>query len=277
MHVTRILIDPSAKGVYFFNRFRKQGKWRVADKPESEWGRVECEPIVPEALWSQVNQIIETQLKSWKRRGRLPVQVFGNLAHCSCGGKMYVRSNSPKYVCRKCQNKIPIADLEAIFQEEMKAFFARPERIAEHLQSATKNLTEKEIMLSAHEREIQKVRDAMTRTHQLYLDGGITVEGFREFYMPVEQRLNQLKAELPKLQAEMDLLRVNNLSADEVLSEAQGLYDRWPKLPTEDKRKIAESIIEKVVIGDREIDITFSCLPSSEEMTKTQQQLRGPG
>jgi site-specific DNA recombinase len=168
-------------------------------------------------------------------------------------------------------------DLEAIFQEEMKRFFANPERIAHHLQSATKNLSEKETLLAAHEREIQKVRENMTRTHRLYLDASVTSQGFREFYMPAEARLNQLVAELPKVQAEVDFLRVNNLSADEVLSEAHGLYDRWPKLPTEDKRKIAESIIEKIVIGDREIDINFSYLPSSEEMTKSQQQLRGPG
>jgi hypothetical protein len=58
--------------------------------------------------------------------------------------------------------------------------------------------------------------------------------------------------------------RLTNVSADEVLCEAQTLYDRWPKLPTEDKRKIAESIVEKIVIGDGEIDITLSCLPASE-------------
>lgn len=277
MQVTRVLIETSAKGIYYFNRGKKNGDWRQVAKPESEWGKVECEPIVSETLWNQVNQIIEEQLKGWKKPGRLPVQVFGNLAHCTCGHKMYVRSNSPKYVCRKCHNKIPIVDLEAIFQDEMKAFFARPERIAQHLQSATKNLTEKQTLLAAHEREIQKVRDEMTRTHRLYLDGGITAQGFKDFYMPAEQRLNQLTAELPKLQAEVDLLKVNNLSADEVLTEAQGLYDRWPKLPTDDKRKIAESIIDKIVIGDGEIDITFSCLPSSEKMTKSQQQLRGQG
>ena len=95
--------------------------------------------------------------------------------------------------------------------------------------------------------------------------------------MPAETQLNQLVAELPKLQAELDLLKVNNLSADEVLAEAQTLYSRWPELPTEDKRKIAESIVEKIVIGEGEIDITLSYLPSSEEMTKAQQQLRGPG
>jgi site-specific DNA recombinase len=61
------------------------------------------------------------------------------------------------------------------------------------------------------------------------------------------------------------------------LSEAETLYVRWPELPTDTKRQIAESIIEKLVIGDGEIDITLSYLPSSEELTKAQQQLRGPG
>ena len=141
MQITRILTDTSAKGLYLFNRGKKHGNWRQAIKPETEWGKVECEPIVPEPLWNQVNQIIEEQLKSRKKPGRLPVQVFGNLAHCACGHKMYVRSNSPKYVCRKCHNKIPIADLDAIVRDELKAFFANPQRIAEHLQAANQNPT----------------------------------------------------------------------------------------------------------------------------------------
>jgi site-specific DNA recombinase len=277
MQVTRVLTDTSAKGIYFFNRGKKHGNWRQSAKPESEWGKIECEPIVPESLWNQVNQIIEEQLKSWKKPGRLPVQVFGNLAHCACGNKMYVRSNSPKYVCRECHNKIPIADLDLIVRDELKGFFANADRIAEHLKNADQNLSEKQTLLAAHEREIQKVRDDMTRTHRLFLDGQITSQGFGQFYKPAEARLNQLDAELPKLQAEVDFLKVNNLSADEVLSEARTLYDRWPDLPTDDKRKIAESIIEKIVIGDGEIDITLSYLPSSEELTKSQQQLRGPG
>jgi site-specific DNA recombinase len=275
--VTRVLVETSAKGVYYFNRYSKQGDWRVKDKPESEWGKVACDPIVPESLWQQVNQIIEEQLKSWKKPGRMPVQVFGNLAHCACGNKMYVRSNSPKYVCRKCHNKIPITDLDSIVHEELKGFFANHEKIAAHMQEANHNLTEKQALLAAHERKIQKIRDDMAHTHRLYLDGEVTGQGFGQFYKPAEEQLNQLVAELPKLQAEVDLLKVSTLSADEVLSEAQTLYARWPDMPTENKRQIAESIIEKIVIGDGEIDITLSYLPSSEELTKTQQQLRGPG
>jgi site-specific DNA recombinase len=101
----------------------------------------------------------------------------------------------------------------------------------------------------------------------------LTAQGFGEFYKPAEARLNQLVAELPKLEAEVDFLKVNKLSADDVLHESNSLYERWPTLPTEDKRKIVEALIEKLVIGNGEIDITFSHLPSSEELCKNQQKL----
>jgi site-specific DNA recombinase len=166
-----------------------------------------------------------------------------------------------------------MVDLEDIFHRELKAFFARPERIVQHLKEANVNLSEKETLLSAHEQETQKVRDEMTRTHRLYLDGEITAQGFGQFYKPAEERLNQLSSELPKLQAEVDFLKVNRLSADEILHEANTLYDRWPSLALDDKRKIAESLVEKIVIGENEIDITFSYLPSSEEVCKNQQKL----
>jgi site-specific DNA recombinase len=128
-------------------------------------------------------------------------------------------------------------------------------------------------LLDAHRREIQKVRDEMTRTHRLYIQEQITAQGFGDFYKPAEQRLNQLLAELPKLEAEVDFLKVNKLSADDVLHEANSLHERWPSLPPEDKRKVVEALIEKIVIGNGEIDITFSHLPSSEELCKSQQRL----
>jgi site-specific DNA recombinase len=271
--ILRILNESSAKGVYVFNTMRLVGTWQTETKPESEWGRAECPPIVSEALWNQVNQIIEEQLKSWKKPGKPPVHLFSGLAHCSCGSKMYVAANSPKYFCRKCRNKIPIADLENIARHELKAFFGQPERIAGHLQEADRNLTEKSALLDTHRREIGRVREEMRQTHQLYLQKQISGDGFRDLYAPAEERLKQLNAELPKLEAEVDFLKVNKLSADDVSREANSLDERWPSMPPDDKRKIVEAIIEKVVIGNGEIDITFSHMPSSEELCKNHQRL----
>ena len=271
--IVRILNEPSAKGVYVFNTMRKTGSWRTESKPENEWGTAQCEPIISEDLWNQVNQIVEEQLKSWKKPGKAPVHLFSGLAFCSCGHKMYVAANSPKYFCRKCSNRIPIVDLENITWQELKVFFGQPKRIAEHLKSADQNLAEKSALLETHQREIQKVRDEMSRTHRLYIQEQITAQGFGDFYNPAEQRLNQLLTELPKLEAKVDFLKVNKLSADDVLHEANTLYERWPSLPSQDKRKIVEALIEKIVIGQGEIDITFSHLPSSEELCKSQQKL----
>ena len=88
--------------------------------------------------------------------------------------------------------------------------------------------------------------------------------------------MKQLNAELPKLEAEVAFLKVNKLSADDVLHEASSQYEKWPSMRPADKRAIVETIIEKVTIGDGEIDITFSYLPSSEERCKNQRGL-GPG
>src|ERR1035437_5123003 len=274
--VLRILDESSAKGMYVFNTMRLVGTWQTELKPESEWGRAECQPIVSETPSNQVNQIIEEQLKKWKKPAKPPVHLFSGLAHCSCGHKMYVAANSPKYFCRKCCNKIAIVDLENIVRGELKLFFGQSERIASHLQAADRNLAEKSDLLATHQREIQKVREEMHQTHQLYLQKQISGDGFRDLYSPAEERMKQLNAELPKLEAEVDFLKVNKLSADDVLHEANTLHDRWPKLQGPDKRKIVEALVEKIVIGNSTIDITYSCLPTSIEQCKNQQSL-GPG
>jgi site-specific DNA recombinase len=272
--VGRILVDPTAKGVRIYNSSRRVGAWSSEPRPESEWITVPVEPIVPEALWNQVNQILEEQTKTEKRPGKQTVHLFSGLAVCHCGGKMYVPSNTPKYVCQECRNKIPVVDLEGIFHDELKAYFTNPQAIAQHLTNARQNLTEKEQLLQMQKTEIAKVRDQMKQTHELYLARQISVEGFGDIYKPLEQRLTQLQTELPRLEAEIDAMKINTVSADEVLSEATELYTRWPQLPVENKRKIVEGILEKAVIGPGdEIELTLAYLPTSEEMLHSQQHL----
>ena len=272
--VGRILTDWSAKGVYRYNVYRMTGTWEREVKDESEWGVVQCEPLVSETLWNEVNQTLETQRQSRaKRPGPKPVHLFAGLVYCHCGSpkKMYVRTSTGKYLCEKCHNKIPVADLEAVFVDELKAVFTDKKRLTDQLAAGRKNLGEKEQLIAVQQQEIQKVRDEMAKTHRLYLDGQIPIEEFGNYHKPLAERLTQLQTDLPRLQAEVDYLKIHTVSAEAVRDEADDLYSNWPRLPLENKRRVIEGIVDKIVIGKDEIEITFSSSNPLEEMTKNQQ------
>jgi hypothetical protein len=72
----------------------------------------------------------------------------------------------------------------------------------------------------------------------------------------------------PRVEGAIALLKVTDLSVEEVTSEANKLYTQWPQLPQETKRGILEAIVEKITIGRGEIDLTLSYLRSSEELVK---------
>jgi site-specific DNA recombinase len=271
--VARLLVQPAAKGLYLYNTTRKLGDWETEEKPESQWGRLSVPPVISEELWRQTERILEEQAKTFAKPGKPPVRLFGSMTWCHCGKKMYVPSGSRKYTCTTCKNKIPADDLEAIFCEEVRDYFATPQRVEERLGAARRELSGKEAAIAAHKAEIQKVRGDMARTHRLYLEGQIAFEAFGRYHEPLETRLKELQASLPEMEAELAYFGVRGVSADEVVRESRDLASRWPKMALEERRKIVESIAEKIVIGKGEIEINLSYLPSSEELTKSQQLL----
>jgi site-specific DNA recombinase len=272
--VLRLLKDPTAKGLRRANYTKNNGAgkgWQM--KPKDQWIWHEVEPVVSEELWDQCNNIYEEGRAKHKRPGRRPVNLFSGKAYCHCGTKMYVPSNTPKYTCYSCRNKIPIVDLEAIYYEQLKGFFLSPTEVTKHLHDADENIAGKERLLEVLQTESSKVEQEIQRIYRLYSDGGLTADGFGKFYRPLEVRQKQLADELPRQQADLDILKINHVSADTILTEAKDLYGRWPHLNRAEKQRIVESITEKIVVGNGEIAISLCYLPSSEELTKGQRAL----
>lgn len=271
--VSRVLVQPCAKGTYFYNMRRKVGTWRSEEKAEDQWSKLLVTPAISEHLWFQSSRILEEQAKNLAPPGKRPMRLFGGLTVCHCGTKMYVPSGSRKYTCVDCKNKILDEDLEAIFYEEIKGHFESPKKIAEQLRTARQSFAEIEHRIATHKGKIVKVREEMARTHRLFQDGKISAESFAEYHRPQEERLRQLQSELPRLEAENTHLAIHDLSVEEIIREARELYARWPDLGLDDKRKIVQSIAEKITIGKDEIQIHLSHMPSSEGMTNSQQRL----
>jgi site-specific DNA recombinase len=272
--VLRLLQDTTAKGLYRSNHTYRDGSGKLLPKPEADWFYTPVEAIVSEELWKECNDAMDAR-KAQKPLGRKPVHLFAGLLHCGCGQKMYVFSRSPKYVCPKCRNKITIEDIEGFFHDVLHEFFVSQDKINEHLNSANQNLTDRKNRLEAHNRQLEKVRTEMRKTYQIYQADQITPEGFGTIYKPLEAQEKALTAELRKLQAEVDAIEMHQISAEEVLSEATILHKKWPGFSQEEKRRIIESIVEKVTLLDDTIDITWYNLPSSEELTKRQRNLSG--
>ncbi len=270
--VVRLLQDTTAKGLYRANHTHRDGSGKLHLKPESEWTFTPVEAIVSEELWNRCNSLI-SERKDKKALGPKPVHLFAGLLHCGCGQKMYVFSRSPKYVCPKCRNKIPMEDIEGIFREELQSFFVPREKVQAHLANANEHLTGMKSRLAAHTQRLEKTRAEMRKVYQLYVSDKVSPEGFGKLYQPLEEQERQLASELPKLQGEVDALEMQQLSADEVVAEATNLYKRWPALPGDSKRQIIESIVDKIVVKGDEIDITYCYMPSSEELTTRQRNL----
>jgi site-specific DNA recombinase len=270
--IERLLHDPTAKGLRRANYTRSQGenkKWVF--KPEKDWVWLPVEPIVSEELWARCNAILDER-KNGRRPSKKPVHVFTGVVYCHCGQKMYVPSNTPKYVCYKCRNKIPLGDLEALFQEQLKSFFLSPTEVARYIEEADKTIKEKRELLESLEKEKRETRQAMDKVMRLYLDDKISKEGFGTEYGPLEKRLKQLEDEIPRLQGEIDFLKIQHLSSDQIFHEAQDLYGRWETLEQEEKRKIVENIVEKIVIGKDDVTVNLCYLPSSSEIMAEQQR-----
>jgi site-specific DNA recombinase len=275
--VGRLIQDPTAKGIRRANYTKGTGDkkhWKM--KPESEWVLSEVEPIVSEDLWAQCNQLLAARHGNGNRPAKKTVQLFAGLAYCACGKKMYVPSNTPKYVCNACRNKLPVADLEGIFQEQLKGFFFSASEIADYLKEADRVIKEKQELLQSLQAQRQKIKANMDKLLRLYMADQISPDGFGRENRPLEEQLRQLEEQIPGLQGEIDFLRIQYLSSDQIFTEAQNVYTRWPDLEFEEKRHIVENIVEKIIIGKDDVTIELCYLPSSSEvMAKEQRNLTG--
>ena len=260
--VDRLLRDPTAKGIrranYTYSAADKKA-WKL--KPESEWVLHPVEAIVSEELWTECNAVLDDQRAKGKRPAKRVVHLFSGLTYCACGQRMYVPSNSPKYVCSKCRNKIPVVDLEGVFHEQIKNFFFSTDEIAAHLEQADATIQEKEELLALLENERTKLIADIDRLYDLYQSGAIDKHGFGTKYHPLANRQRQLDDEIPQVQAKLDVLRIANLSCEEIISEARDLYTRWPSLPADEKRRIVETITERIVVGKGEVEINLFYAP----------------
>ena len=275
--IDRLLHDPTAKGRHRLNYTQSLGdkkSWVL--KSEDNWEYLDVEPIVSTELWNQCNAILKEQSQNHKKPVKKAVHLFTSFVYCHCGHKMTIPSNSLKYTCLKCKNKIPPEDLEEIFQGQLKDFFFSPEEISKHLDKADAVIKEKQELLKALEDDRAKVEKQKVKIRFAYDNDEISVKTFGAEFRPLEERLEAIKGQLPELQGEIDFLKIKYLSSGEIITVAKDLYSKWNDLVFEEKRRIIENITEKITVGKDDISISLAYIPSASELaTNGQRNVRG--
>lgn len=262
--IGRLLHDSTAKGIRLANYTKSLGdgkKWVL--KPESEWIQITCPAIVSEELWDTCDKILTEQEEKNKRATKPASQLFSGILHCECGGKMYYHPDGQKYKCTKCRKtKIGADDIEEIYFSELKIFLLSDSHFETFLSKAKKEISEKEKMLQQFIKDKKQIQTDMDKKMELYMAGQIPKDRFGSYYNPLDIQLRQIEQNIPQLEAEIDVLRIEELNGDTVKNEAKSMYERWNTLEKEAKRAFIERITSKITIAGDEILIRFRYHPS---------------
>lgn len=271
--INRLLHDPTFKGRHRLNYTTSLGgKKSVSFKPEAVWEYLDVEPVVSAELWDQCNEILKKQLQKNKKPARRAIHLFTGFVFCKCGEKMIVRSNSPKYTCLKCKNKILPDALEEVFQSQIKDFVLSPEEMSKNLERHDADIREKLALLDTLIAERSKVEKHKEKVSRAYYSDEISMQTYGTEMRDIEKRLGEMNSQIPELQGEVDYLKIRYLANDEVIREAQDLYSKWNDLVFEEKRRIIENITDRITVGSDDIDISLAYTPSAASELTTQRQ-----
>ncbi len=267
--VGRLLADPTAKGQRRANFTRNTGDGGWEYKPEADWVTVAVEPIVEASVWDECNRIMREGTETHGlhlRKGRKPTYLFSGLVFCgSCGSgvKMYPQTGTPKYRCFRCSNKIPKDDLEALFIEQLSDFLLDENRVEEYLTRATAAAAGKRELAATLAKERTRLERRLESLVDLYQQGGVGIEEFKRQSAPLEARRTEIDAEVPRLEAEAELLEADRTSSKEIAKDGAKLVGEWFSLDHSRRRELVENLLSRVTVDRTDVEFELKYIPDA--------------
>jgi len=272
------LRDPITKGMRRVNYTNVKGeKGLVTVKPQEDWVFVNSPRLISDELWQKCNDILDGMTKNHGKVRSRGVYLFAGVVTCECGEKMYMRLKAPKYVCKKCKNKIEPDILEEVFHEQLKSFLFSDTEIQKKLDSEKQQIIDKQKLLTVLQSDAQKLKDKIDKVMELYFEGNFAKEAFDSHHSPLYTQQQQKLTEIAEVQSSIDSLSVHSLSSDQVLHDAKNLYTQWNTFTKEDKKNIIETVVKNITIGAEDIEIELAYLPLLSAIDTNQIQAKGGG
>ena len=153
--------------------------------------------------------------------------------------------------------------LESCFHSELQSYVFSPEELIRSDTSTRTHIAELQAQIRSHTETIQRVDKEIDGLLTLYNKEAIDERGFQKRYKALGDRHSQLSDELPTLSQKLSKLEQSIQSQASLISESQGLAERFPKLNQAEKRLIVETLLDKVVIYDDSVEFIFYFTPNA--------------
>jgi hypothetical protein len=147
-----------------------------------------------------------------------------------------------------CRTKIPMVDLDHFFQNELEQFTLSTRGHRRFLPQGSEAVAEQEELLGALLRERERLTKEADKLYHLYQEDALSVDGFRERQRPLEERLAGLGMEIPRLQGEIDFLKVKTVMQDDIVNRTRDLAQNWLTMYLPQKRTVVESLVKRITI-----------------------------
>lgn len=268
--VARLLLCTSARGLYPVNKTLLDPAGLRVEKPQEEWDFIECPRIVSEELWTQVQSILAQEGAPTRSKSN-SMYPFTGVLFCHCGMRMNAATSSPKYVCAQCGNRIPISDLENAFLDEVTSFLRARKRAATEIIYGEPDAIAQRDFLRQAQAKVQQIDEEISKTERLYMENRISLERFEKIHRPLEDDRRAAHRALDKIKAKVARAEgKQTLGANDLSFDPSTLRKRWPEIPVNARSEIVRSFVERIVVGDDELEFSYRFRDSSERMTKSQ-------
>ena len=126
-------------------------------------------------------------------------------------------------------------------------------------------IREKQRLIDLAEVELKKLLLQENELLDLYHDGLVPKADFGRRLKPLSERRAQIEEELPRLEAQRDVLKIGMVSNEEILEDTKDLANRWPDLPWERRRQIVEAITDRLVISKEGVEVALLQVPFGDD------------
>jgi site-specific DNA recombinase len=298
-----LLTNPAYMGLVYGNRWHRRGSLerRSAtaprqhsslsriDAPREEWILVaQIPPLVSQEQFERVQARLVTNQRFAQRNNKAHPYLLRNLVSCGvCGLSCFAKTTMQGYRYYFCTGKMtalfshreekcpsrfsPCERLDQLVWADLCALVTEPEQVTQALERAHGDAWLPQELQARQEslrRGLTSLAQQLERLTEAYLAGIVLLDEYRRRRSELERRSQALEEQQRQLTAQVDrreeLAGLSRSTEDFCQRIRQGLE----QASFEQKRKLVELLIDRVIVTDGEVEIRY-VMPTSKSSENT--------